>query len=920
MNKTDQFLPLFKVNWYRLPDYLKDLESYVTFSDLNSADVILSGGVVWTGNELDFQSSEIIYTIDNVKYIAPPRDLITLKPTQPGLDRIDVFYIDTSGELKVRQGQESTDPSEPDIIEGEELKVSFVIIRDGQVIPDQVTNETVYNENLQVVGGEWNTSTPDSAVNLASTADAQSESTAIAFTIANFRDEVVFNNDVAIPGTSIDTLVFRVKLTRPPRRRTSRLFVQVNNTITSTSGPGVTINDGQYGFNASAFNTWQTIIVPASVLGVLGVNPDELIIRCYRRGMSFFVDNVLFQAGITTNVVIPEYTLDIVGDNLNLKKDNSIVSTVDLSGLGGGVSGYLEGIDEGNGLGYRIKDQDPNKFVNTGFGTIDLQINDDYVGTDFGGASQSGFIVGGGNRLPSGVSNYGSHVAIGAGNTVQGFYNNFALGTYNDIQNGYSAVALGYANTINCVPTVGQGLASGLRNNLSSYWTTALGTGLISKSVGTVVIGISNTDYAILSETAADRPIFIIGNGTASTSTTPSVYGNRLAASDAFMVRYDGSVEAPSITNTLIDSIGAKSLVSREWVLANTGGALTVLDEGNGNGIVIAGRTAANFGNVGISAIDLSASSGASSTRGATGEFAFATGEDNIASGSRSAAFGSGNTAAGQRSFVCGYQNSSTSGGQYAFVANRANSALGQNASAFGFSTVSSGENAFTIGGNSVASGVSSFCGGDRGSAAGAYAFTAGGQLNNAGGNNSFCAGADNDAYSYGEFSIGINSTVYTPNSTVTKDDNDRLFNIGNGIAFGSKSDAFTILKGGEVGIGINNFEANHNGKALQVNGTAELQKAIVDDITTAYELVIDDKFGIVTMNNAGANTLTIPANASVAFPIGTEIVIINKGAGVTTVAITTDTLNQNVGGLTLAQYDKRTLVKVTATEWIMGY
>ena len=73
-------------------------------------------------------------------------------------------------------------------------------------------------------------------------------------------------------------------------------------------------------------------------------------------------------------------------------------------------------------------------------------------------------------------------------------------------------------------------------------------------------------------------------------------------------------------------------------------------------------------------------------------------------------------------------------------------------------------------------------------------------------------------------------------------------------------------------------------------------------------------------MNNGGANTLTIPANASVAFPIGTEIVIINKGAGTTTVAITTDALNQNVGGLTMAQYDKRTLIKVTATSWILGY
>jgi len=105
-----------------------------------------------------------------------------------------------------------------------------------------------------------------------------------------------------------------------------------------------------------------------------------------------------------------------------------------------------------------------------------------------------------------------------------------------------------------------------------------------------------------------------------------------------------------------------------------------------------------------------------------------------------------------------------------------------------------------------------------------------------------------------------------------------------------------------------------------EFTGELEYSKGVADDTTTAYELVLGDRSGIVTMNNAAANTLTIPANASVAFPIGTEIVIINKGAGVTTVAITTDTLNQNVGGLTLAQYDKRTLTKITATSWILGY
>jgi len=38
-------------------------------------------------------------------------------------------------------------------------------------------------------------------------------------------------------------------------------------------------------------------------------------------------------------------------------------------------------------------------------------------------------------------------------------------------------------------------------------------------------------------------------------------------------------------------------------------------------------------------------------------------------------------------------------------------------------------------------------------------------------------------------------------------------------------------------------------------------------------------------MNNAAANTITIPTNATVAFPIGTIILITQLGAGATTIA-----------------------------------
>jgi hypothetical protein len=69
--------------------------------------------------------------------------------------------------------------------------------------------------------------------------------------------------------------------------------------------------------------------------------------------------------------------------------------------------------------------------------------------------------------------------------------------------------------------------------------------------------------------------------------------------------------------------------------------------------------------------------------------------------------------------------------------------------------------------------------------------------------------------------------------------------------------------------------------------------------------------------------TITIPANGTVAFPIGTAVTFINSSASATTIAITTDTMRLSpagtTGSRTLAQYGMATAVKVTSTGWYIS-
>lgn len=89
---------------------------------------------------------------------------------------------------------------------------------------------------------------------------------------------------------------------------------------------------------------------------------------------------------------------------------------------------------------------------------------------------------------------------------------------------------------------------------------------------------------------------------------------------------------------------------------------------------------------------------------------------------------------------------------------------------------------------------------------------------------------------------------------------------------------------------------------------------------TASYTLALADAGKHISITTGG---VVIPANASVAFPVGTTIVIFNNSGSNQTISITTDTLRQagtaNTGSRTLAQYGLATCVKVASTTWVIS-
>ncbi|MEO1803939.1 MAG: tail fiber domain-containing protein [Bacteroidota bacterium] len=137
-----------------------------------------------------------------------------------------------------------------------------------------------------------------------------------------------------------------------------------------------------------------------------------------------------------------------------------------------------------------------------------------------------------------------------------------------------------------------------------------------------------------------------------------------------------------------------------------------------------------------------------------------------------------------------------------------------------GVANTASGIGALVAGGayNEATGLAATIGGGDENNAGGVRSTVSGGRLNAAQGSHTSVGGGfqngalgsystvpggrSNSAFSYGETVVGIFSEEYTPQSATAFNGNDRLFVVGNGLGGGNRSNALTLLKNGNLGLG----------------------------------------------------------------------------------------------------------------------
>ena len=115
-------------------------------------------------------------------------------------------------------------------------------------------------------------------------------------------------------------------------------------------------------------------------------------------------------------------------------------------------------------------------------------------------------------------------------------------------------------------------------------------------------------------------------------------------------------------------------------------------------------------------------------------------------------------------------------------------------------------------------------------------------------------------------------------------------------------------------------FTAGQVLTAAEMTNVATAMVAINAQTGTTYTTVLSDDGKLVTCDNASAIALTIPPNSSVAYGIGTQINIMQLGAGQVTITAGAGVTLRSAGSKlkTNAQYAVATCCKIATDTWVV--
>ncbi len=451
------------------------------------------------------------------------------------------------------------------------------------------------------------------------------------------------------------------------------------------------------------------------------------------------------------------------------------------------INGKTNEID---GKGWRLIGQDANNYGNMGNKAVDLSHSD--VPSNIYGATGT-YAVALGNKI----------IASGDNSTSMGFQT---------MASGNISTAIGLNN-----------VASGNYSMALGFGTKASGESSLSMGLNTEASGINAISMGVDTEASGYGSI-TMGNLTEASGVYSTAMGNTTIAS---------GVNATAMGHTTVASgVNATAM---------------------GHATVASGSNATAMGNQTMASGENTTSMGLNTE--ASGDYTIAMGNQTIASGENATAMGLNTEASGDNSIATGYETIAS--GENATAMGNQTMASGENTTSMGLNTEASGLNAIAMGYGAKASGDNSIAIGERpeasgekslaighesrasgyrsralgGTASGDFSVALGGAASGrssfarggiASGNSSFSLGFQINAQAYNQMVIGRYNIPFGNSEEWVA--TDPLFTIGNG-TYDNRSDALTVLKNGNLGLGINTPD-----ERLHIDGILKIGTETIED------------------------------------------------------------------------------------------
>lgn len=254
---------------------------------------VVSGGVpVWESG-LTWRVSAATYYINGVLYTSA-EDTITLTAADATHDRIDVIALDTSGNVVKIDGTAAASPSEPDIDQATQIKLTFVIVGATLTAPAGVTTEDIYKEDA-----EWTTSTSGSGFTKNSTNNPYAGTKDIEGTTVASGAYIQLQRG---SSTALDTFSALSLFVRSKASWTSGRVLRLQFYLNGVAkGQAITLATGFWGFDSSITSGYQFVAIPLTQFVLpAGTLVNQLRITDSGGSIGFYIDNIILTSTATT--------------------------------------------------------------------------------------------------------------------------------------------------------------------------------------------------------------------------------------------------------------------------------------------------------------------------------------------------------------------------------------------------------------------------------------------------------------------------------------------------------------------------------------------------------------------------------------------------------------------------------------------